>query len=635
VKSLVLIGLIVCCGVLPAFVSGAGTPEASLTQPAGDYVPGEVLVKFKSGTPVFVEKGVHAAMGAVRKREFGLRGGRVTQVWLPDGMTVEEGVTRYRNNSTVEYAEPNYLRHALVVPNDTRFGELWGLNNTGQLVNGAHGTADADIDAPEAWNVTTGSSNVVIAVVDSGVDWSHPDLAANIWTNPGEIPGNGIDDDGNGHIDDVHGWDFVDNDNNPIAEDDVSHGTHVAGTIAAVGNNSLGVTGVMWTAQIMPVRFIDATGEGTVIDEVTAIQYAIDNGAKIINASFGAIGFSITEYNEIAAANAAGLLLVAAAGNEKANNDTTPSYPAAYGVSHKVGVTTYPGLPNVIAVAATTQTDALASFSNYGLNSVQLGAPGTNILSTVNMPTVGYAFLQGTSMATPHVTGVAGLVASVDPSLTPSDIKRAVLNSVDLKSSLTGKVSTGGRLNAFGAVQYVGGADLELTQTVNPSPVALNENTTVSLTVTDLGLQDAAVATVTDVLPAAMSLVSANASQGSCSGTTTIICDLGGLVKDDSATVTIVVTAMAAGTASNTASVAGINDPVASNDSATVSVKIKNPSSGGGGCGAVKLQAQTPPGGAMLFLVALFSPLFVVLALRRWKTIRTRPVHVPERVLIS
>ena len=626
-RSLVRIGLIVLLGVSPSVVSGAVMSESISTEPGGDYVPGEVLVKFKSGTPAVIEQGVHAAMGAVRKRELALRGGRVTQIRLPHGMTVEEGVTRYQHNSNVEYAEPNYLRHTMVFPNDTRFGELWGLNNTGQSVNGTNGAADADIDAPEAWDVTTGSSNVVIAVVDSGVDWTHPDLAANIWTNP--TPG------ASGHPGDLHGWDFVDNDNDPTAEDDISHGTHVAGTIAAVGNNSLGVTGVMWAAQIMPVRFIDATGEGTVIDEVAAIQYAIDNGAKIINASFGATGFSLTEYNEIAAANAAGLLLVAAAGNEKSNNDARPSYPASYDVSHVAQGALRPALPNIIAVAATTQTDALASFSNYGITSVHLGAPGTNILSTVNMPTVGYEFLQGTSMATPHVTGVAGLVASVDPSLTPADIKAVILNSVDVKSGLVGKTLTGGRLNAYNAVQYPNGADLGVSQNVSASSVKLNDSETFSLTVTDHGLLDSTNVTLTDVLPSTMNLVSANSSQGSCSGTTTVICDIGALVKNASANVTIVVMAVTAGTVNNTASVTGNpNDPVMSNNSAMVTVKVKNPSSGGG-CGAVKSRMQSPPGEALLFLAALFSPLLAALARRRWSTIRTRPAQVPERVLIS
>jgi large repetitive protein len=634
VRSLVRIGLIVFLGVSPSFVSAAVMPESVSTQPGGGYVPGEVLVKFKSETPAVIEQGVHAAMGAVRKRELGLRGGRVTQVRLPHGMTVEEGVTRYRNNANVEYAEPNYLRHTLVVPNDTRFGELWGLNNTGQPVNGVHGTADADIDAPEAWDVTTGSSNVVVAVVDSGVDRSHPDLAANIWTNAGEVPGNGVDDDGNGFIDDVHGWDFVDNDNDPNAEDDISHGTHVSGTIAAVGNNSVGVTGVMWTAQIMPVRFIDAMGEGGLAEEVMAIQYAIDNGAKIINASFGGAGFSLTEYNEIAAANAAGLLLVAAAGNEKANNDAIPSYPASYDVSHVVQGISHPGLPNIIAVAATTQTDALASFSNYGITSVHLGAPGTNILSTVNMPTVGYAFYQGTSMATPHVTGVAGLVASVDPSLTPAEIRRAIVNSVDKKSLLASKVLSGGRLNAFGAVQYPTGADLEVTQVVVPKPVPPGDDVTLTLTVTNLGLQPAANVTVTDTLPTGLTYVSATPVPGSCSGTSTINCDLGTLAEDAVAVVTIVATTTTAGSFDNTADVSGSTpDPIPANNNSILTIKVGT--SGGGGCGAVKSRMPSPPGEALLFLAVLFSPLLVALARRRRNTIRTRPVQVPERVLIS
>jgi subtilisin family serine protease len=284
-------------------------------------------------------------------------------------MSVEEAVEILKADPDIEYAEPNYLRYAMAtIPDDTDFTRLWGLNNSGQSVNGIVGTADRDIDAPEAWDIATGSSTVVIAVLDSGGAYDHADLSDNIWSNTDEIPDNGVDDDGNGYVDDLRGWDFVDNDNDP--SDSYDHGTHVAGTIAAKGNNGIGVTGVCWTAKIMPLKFLDASGAGTVLGEIAAIDYAIQNGANIINASYGGSGLSQIEYDAIANANAAGIVFVAAAGNAAADIDTTPVYPAGH------------DLANIVSVASTNQDDALSSFSNYGHASVDVAAPGENIYST-------------------------------------------------------------------------------------------------------------------------------------------------------------------------------------------------------------------------------------------------------------
>jgi subtilisin family serine protease len=226
------------------------------------------------------------------------------------------------------------------------------------------------VDGPEAWDVTQGSSTVVIAVMDTGVDYNHPDLAGNIWSNPGEVAGNTLDDDNNGYVDDIRGWDFVDDDNDPV--DVQGHGTHVSGTIAAVGNNGIGVTGVCWQAKIMPLRTFDAfSGGATSARIIAAIGYAVNKGAKVINASFGGPDYSQAEYDALSSANSAGVLFVAAAGNETANNDTTPAYPAGY------------NLANIISVAATDQNDGLTYFSNYGATSVHVAAPGQNIYSTV------------------------------------------------------------------------------------------------------------------------------------------------------------------------------------------------------------------------------------------------------------
>jgi subtilisin family serine protease len=287
-------------------------------------------------------------------------------------MTVEEALEIYRNDPEVEYVEPNYYRYATAPPppDDTfflpPFERLWGLHNTGQAVNGTNGTADADIDATEAWDTTTGSNNVVVAVIDSGVDYNHPDLAANIWINVGEITGNGIDDDGNGFDDDVWGWDFLDNDNNPMDNDD--HGTHVAGTIAAEGDNNTGITGVTWTAKIMVLRFLDGFGVGSVADEIEAIDYAIDNGANIINASYESNSPSNSERAAIDRARQAGILFVAAAGNSGSNS--IPNYPSSY------------NLDNIIAVAASDQNDNLPPFTGFGFTSVDVAAPGTNTYSS-------------------------------------------------------------------------------------------------------------------------------------------------------------------------------------------------------------------------------------------------------------
>lgn len=336
-----------------------------------EYVPGEVLVKFKSGVTSSAAKSLHSNIGAVKKNEF--QSINVQHLKLNPGISVEDAIARYKEDPNVEYAQPNYIYHIdTTTSNDPLFNQLWGLNNIGQTVNGTTGTVDVDIDAPEAWDITTGSSSVVIAVIDTGVAYDHPDLSANIWTNPGESGSgketNGIDDDGNGKIDDFRGWDFVDNDNDPMDYND--HGTHVAGTIAAVGNNGIGITGVNWTAKIMPLRYLDALGNGgSTSNAILAIQYANDNGARVTNNSWGWSGVLDQALKD--AIDASSAVFVAAAGNDGTDNDATPHYPCSYTSS------------NIICVAATDQNDNLASFSNYGVTSVDVAAPGVNIYSTM------------------------------------------------------------------------------------------------------------------------------------------------------------------------------------------------------------------------------------------------------------
>ena len=347
--SAALLGLLMLCAVARAGERAAGEPRgrgardfsAAKGAPVPDNpdaAPTEVLVKFKAKRADAAMNDILAvhnirALAATRFRRIGWHTVRIGR-----GHKIKDVVMAYRAHPDVLYAEPNYRIHALDMPqyfpNDPRFSELWGMHNTGQT----GGTPDADIDAPEAWTRPT-ANDVLVAVIDSGVDYNHEDLAVNMWTNGGEVAGNHLDDDGNGYIDDVLGWDFVGHDvyhpqedNDPM--DDNGHGTHVSGTIAAIGDNSAGVVGVAGLCghvRIMAVRFLDDNGDGTVGGAIDAIEYAIDNGAKVLNNSWGGGGYSQALKDVITAADAAGALFVAAAGNDYGNdNDGNPHYPSNY-----------------------------------------------------------------------------------------------------------------------------------------------------------------------------------------------------------------------------------------------------------------------------------------------------------------
>jgi subtilisin family serine protease len=404
----------------------------SLIVEAGDPDPGSILVRFKDDAP--------AAAGPAWSAEstpLAPWAQRLRRVSVPAEMGVGAALQAMRANPNVLYAEPNYRVRAAQIPNDPRFGELWGMENVAQT----GGVNDADIDASGAWDVHTGSGSMIVAVIDTGIDYTHPDLAANIWVNADEIPGDGLDNDGNGYVDDIHGYDFLNRDGNP--QDDNGHGTHVAGTIGAVGNNGLGVTGVNWNIRIMALKFLGADGSGTTADAIEAVAYAVANGARISNNSWGGDPYSQAMFDVIVEARDAGHLFVAAAGNGNAlgiglNNDTTPFYPSGY------------ELDNIIAVAAVDHNDNLASFSNYGAATVDLAAPGVNILSTT--PGGGYGTSSGTSMAAPHVAGVAALVWDAHPGWTYSEVVSQILSTVDPLPSLAGVTATGGRLNAASAL---------------------------------------------------------------------------------------------------------------------------------------------------------------------------------------
>jgi subtilisin family serine protease len=317
-------------------------------------------------------------------------------------------------------------------PNDPLFGAMWsiGLRNDDGINSG--------IDTPRAWNLTTGSPDVTVAVVDTGVDASHPDLAENMWSNPGEVAGNGEDDDGNGMVDDAAGWDWVEGDSN--AGDGMGHGTHVAGIIGARGNNSLGVTGVTWDVGLMSLRVLDATGSGWTDDVADAFAYAGEMGADVVNASLAGPSFSEAMLDAIASSPET--LFVVAAGNQATNVDLTPTYPCAY------------SLPNVICVAATGQSNQLSSYSNYGSGSVDLAAPGDRILST--WPGGGYSEEWGTSAATPHVSGVAALLAARHPETTMGAVRDAIVGGTQGLPELAGRTVSGGRLSAAGALEQMG-----------------------------------------------------------------------------------------------------------------------------------------------------------------------------------
>src|SRR5213594_5069122 len=413
-------------------------PNASATaQPTPRHAPDTILVRFKASALPADQALVHALVGAHAYKSFKIVEG-LQAVRIPPGMRVKDAIEFYRRRPDVLYAEPNWIVDAQVVPSDPSFSSLWGLNNTGQ----SGGIPDADIDAPEAWDITTGSSDVVVAVIDTGVDYNHQDLSANMFRNELDCNSNGIDDDGNGLVDDCFGIDTANNDSNPMDDATPGHGTHVSGTIGAVGNNAVGVVGVNWAVRLLACKFLGATGSGTTADAIDCLEYVKlmkDRGVNIVatNNSWGGGGFSQALFDAIEAHRARGILFIVAAGNELSNNDTTPSYPASYSLS------------NILAVAATTRTDALASFSNFGRRSVHLGAPGSEILSTT--PGNTYSIFSGTSMATPHVTGVAALLAAQDPTRDWRAIKNLILAGGDTLPSLVNTI-TQKRLNARGAL---------------------------------------------------------------------------------------------------------------------------------------------------------------------------------------
>jgi len=451
-------------------IPGLGFDYSSGSDSAA-YKQGELIVRFadveafsqlSEGPLLMGPLTTHAVKGAISdfiltgsevEKEYGEVSPGLAVVKLPAGTTVTEAFVRFNESANVLYAEPNYKYKLFGVPNDPMFSSLWGFDNTGQT----GGTADADIDAPEAWDLETGDPRIIIAVADTGIDYKHPDLANNMWVNSAELRGTpDVDDDNNGYVDDIYGYDFAGNvasdpddaDSDPI--DNHFHGTHIAGVIGAVGNNGNGVTGVCWNTSLMALKVFadDYRVEPEVFssDAVEAIHYAIDNGARIINASWGGDHYSQSLYDAVKEAGEAGLLFVTAAGNDfGSDNDEIPVYPSGF------------DLDNVISVMASDPNDQRADFSNFGATTVDIAEPGTDILSTspttqnfamlvFGVPT-NYASLSGTSLSAPYASGACALIWSQYPDLANSTVKGILLKAVDPVFTSPRLNLSGGRIN--------------------------------------------------------------------------------------------------------------------------------------------------------------------------------------------
>ena len=460
------------------------------------YADDQIVVKLKGdqtydddlmAEEIVRAPGVKAEALNTRRRD------NIQLIHLNRNLSVEEAVRRAKEDPRVEYAEPDYFVYATeTLPNDAYFtaGQMWGLSTANCSTSLCDPRLPAPtIDATQAWDITRGDSNIVAVVLDTGVDLQHEDLAANAWVNPGEIAGNGIDDDGNGFVDDVNGWSFYDGTNQTFKDSiEDKHGTHVAGSIGAVGNNGKGVTGVAWQVKIMSLKFLGGSqGKGSTSNAVKGINYAIamrNRGinVRVINASWGGGSNSQSLRDAIAAANDAGILFVCAAGNGGTNIDDNPDYPASYSVD----------LPNAISVAAIDSIGSLANFSNTGHSSVSLAAPGVVIYSTT--PHNQYEQLSGTSMSTPYVSGIAVLLWSHEPSLTPAQVKKRIIDTSEPLSSLASKAVRSGRASAYDA----------LTNRIAPkqSPVVLGVQFTKQMvTINGFGFEDGSAVIEVDGTP--------------------------------------------------------------------------------------------------------------------------------------
>jgi len=437
-KSLIL----VLGGFVLANTVFARAPMRNLHKP---HVAGELIIKYKDSSGIEETRKYITDLGGEVLHQFRSRGALLVRFKdVVDDRSLTAMASVVAENSLVEYVEANHLISINQLPNDPEFPELYGLNNTGQ----DGGTIGADIDVVKAWDISQGSKDVLVAVIDTGVDYSHRDLKNNYWNNSGEVGiddtgrdkrSNGVDDDGNGYIDDWRGWNFFGKTNDPMDDHSAMHGTHCAGTIGAEGNNQFGVTGVNWQVSLVGLKFIGSGGTGSVADAVEAIEYASMMGVDITSNSWGGGGFSQTMYDAIKASGDKGVLFVAAAGNMSTDTDEYSHYPSSF------------DLDNIIAVAAVDRNDALASFSNFGLHSVDIAAPGVDILSCSANDE--FKLLSGTSMATPHVAGAAALIKSVYPEFKYQSILDRLYSGVDIQSRLKSKIGSSGRINVANSIE--------------------------------------------------------------------------------------------------------------------------------------------------------------------------------------
>lgn len=506
-------------------VSKGSNPQRVEVVQGRQAVANEVLVKFHaSGNIAQAEQDADVDSD----EEIGGIGVRLFHSRSKDVATL---LAELKARPDVAYVEPNYIIHADLTPNDPSFSSLWGLLNTGQVIGGQTGTPGADISATSAWDISTGSRANVVAVVDTGIDYTHQDLSANVWSAPTSftvtIGGQNITCAAG-----THGFNAITNTCDPL--DDNNHGSHCSGTIGAVGNNGVGVAGVNWIASIMGAKFLNSGGSGTTAGAINAIEFTIqakqifgaNANVRVLSNSWGGGGFSQALLDEINKANANNMLFVAAAGNNGSNNDSAPFYPASYNA------------PNVVAVAATDNRDQIASFSNFGATSVDLGAPGVNVLST----TIGntYSFFSGTSMATPHVSGAAALVLSVC-SLDTAALKSNLLNNVDPIPALSGITVTGGRLNVDNAIRACSGPptpDFSLSASPSSQTVTAGGSTAYTATVTPSGGFSGTVTFSASGLPAGAG-ASFNPPSVAGSGSSTMTVTTSGATPPGSYTLTI------------------------------------------------------------------------------------------------
>ena len=409
------------------------------------YAAGQLIVQYRSFATEKDKQRVQRTLGGSRADVLGRKGrlnlsGDIELVQFAAGTTMQSKLDQLKNDPAVDFAEPNWLVHHMATSNDPYYtnGSLWGMYGNATTPANTYGSG-----AGSAWVNGANCSSVVVGIIDEGYMYTHADLAANVYKNPGETAGNGRDDDGNGLVDDVYGWDFAGNNNTVFDGASDDHGTHVAGTIGGVGGNGVGVAGVCHQVKLMGAKFLGNRG-GTTANAIKAVDYFTGLKAKGVNIvatnnSWGGGGFSQGLADAIERANSAGILFIAAAGNDGTDNDAIPSYPSGYASA------------NIISVAALDGTGALAWYSQYGASTVDIGAPGSGVISTVPVSSKGkvssgYASYSGTSMATPHVTGAAALYKARNPSATAAQIKAALLNGT-ATPSLTGKVATGDRLD--------------------------------------------------------------------------------------------------------------------------------------------------------------------------------------------